>query len=1019
MPTARPTRRVTRPVVRPTNAALLLGLMTASIALFCGCANKPPRQPTADAKPPSIWSVNLNDSVAPDQQTGPIILAAAKNEWTNFVLDVGSLTGQPTAAKSKGRGYSLRLQPLNSGNGGTTIPAGDLEVYQVLSMPVDVNRAGYVRHTGLSAESGRLPRALLPVAQKDGLIDLSTLRDPANPLDPAGRAGASKGGPPLLLWVDLRVPADAPAGEYQAACDLLPAGAAANAKPLATVPVKLTVHDFALPDERHLQMISQLDWKRQLAVHYQQDFETVTPRLLNRTDERYAGTIAVLDSLVALAQHHRLALIVPDLEPTVKWPAKVDNAPPEVDWRDYDSVVTPWLSGAKFADKIPLDYWPLPEPEYLQSYDPESLLAYWRQAATHFDQNDWLDSTSVAIGRSKVGRATAGDSIELSAEAAQILSAHPRVRVTVPLEDDQIQIAGPINPRLVDPITLPRVLTASPGLVYAPPPQGWEWPEEVRDDPKRQPSHWLRTDVPGLVPYAGAGGDERDVRLWSWLSFLRRAKFVMFGHALPSASDPNAPADPNELIWFYPGSWFGVDEPVPSVQLKWLRRASQDYEYLWLAQERGEATQAFQIARLITKPVKIQPGQAPDETYALMCGTADAKAWVDAKRLLAQTIQMRTPGKAVDPAAEQELYGVTTLIWAVPQERPVLLGRTSTWNWSSDQRGGRWVDLRVGLDIYNARDIRPEANQLRWISPPAGWEVSPRPVEVPALDPFHVRRDALAARVNLDKVTPGTRLPVRVEFRDGHRNTATPVELTLPVAVSERREGRFRFDGKLDDWQPLDAIHQGPMVQMLNRPDLQAQTTRPATTKSQLFSGWANDNFYLAFDLEGLSNGTDNGRNFVSYQNRRTWGEDLCELLIQPVYEDGGVGPILHVVCKPNGSTWVERKLDPRLNANPWEPFEGTGVRYARTLSGNKWTGEVAIPWQILNNPRPGSRLSLLRFNFAQHRTATGESASWAGPIDFGRDDAFMGLIYLHLPDVPDLVERPEKFLGGPRPVER
>ena len=35
----------------------------------------------------------------------------------------------------------------------------------------------------------------------------------------------------------------------------------------------------------------------------------------------------------------------------------------------------------------------------------------------------------------------------------------------------------------------------------------------------------------------------------------------------------------------------------------------------------------------------------------------------------------------------------------------------------------------------------------------------------------------------------------------------------------------------------------------------------------------------------------------------------------------------------------------------------------------------------------------LLRFNFVRHVHSTGQSASWAGPIDFGRDDAFMGLL--------------------------
>ncbi len=195
---------------------------------------------------------------------------------------------------------------------------------------------------------------------------------------------------------------------------------------------------------------------------------------------------------------------------------------------------------------------------------------------------------------------------------------HPRIRVTLPLEDDQVQFANPNNPRLIDSSTTTRLLTSVPSLVFAPPVQ--PWPQGVV-----RPEHWLRTDLPGLLPYVGAGGDEHDVRTWAFLAFLRRATYVMWNSPLPIVSSASEPADPNELIWFYPGSWFGVDEPVPTVQLKWLRRAEQDFEYLYLAKERGEEVNAQQMARLITKPVEIQPGEAPDPTYSLMSGTTDPR----------------------------------------------------------------------------------------------------------------------------------------------------------------------------------------------------------------------------------------------------------------------------------------------------------------------------------------------------------------------------------------------------------
>jgi hypothetical protein len=105
---------------------------------------------------------------------------------------------------------------------------------------------------------------------------------------------------------------------------------------------------------------------------------------------------------------------------------------------------------------------------------------------------------------------------------------------------------------------------------------------------------------------------------------------------------------------------------------------------------------------------------------------------------------------------------------------------------------------------------------------------------------------------------------------------------------------------------------------------------------------------------------------------------------------------VLHVVAKPTAGQWVEREKDPRLFADPWQSVEGSGIRYtARIGDGpaqNDWTGELAIPWRAITDRDKGIP-KLLRFNFSQHVHATGQSASWAGPIDFGRDDSFMGLL--------------------------
>ena len=47
----------------------------------------------------------------------------------------------------------------------------------------------------------------------------------------------------------------------------------------------------------------------------------------------------------------------------------------------------------------------------------------------------------------------------------------------------------------------------------------------------------------------------------------------------------------------------------------------------------------------------------------------------------------------------------------------------------------------------------------------------------------------------------------------------------------------------------------------------------------------------------------------------------------------------------------------------------------AYSTEGSTWRGELAIPWKVITEQ--AGRPVLLRFNFIQHRTETGESASW------------------------------------------
>ncbi len=329
-------------------------------------------------------------------------------------------------------------------------------------------------------------------------------------------------------------------------------------------------------------------------------------------------------------------------------------------------------------------------------------------------------------------------------------------------------------------------------------------------------------------------------------------------------------------------------------------------------------------------------------------------------------------------------------------ERPLLIGRTADWSWDDSAKAGDWIKLRLGLDIYNGGDDTPDKNKLEWGDLPPGWEIFEKSMQIPRLETYHVLGATMNARFDVSRSSSTARRPMQIDFVNGFTQVDSPLKMVMPVAGSARREGRLSIDGSLDDWADIERIQDGPMVVMLNRPTLQKQDLQLAATPTQIYSGWADENFYLAFALQGTAGDSHHTQNFVTYKDRRAWGEDLCEVLIQPVYGDkvNTLGSVLHIICKPNGAQWVERKLDARLNTNPWQAVEGSGIRYAATTPDARWNGELAIPWKVIIDEKHGMPV-LLRFNFIQHRTATGESASWCGPIDFGRDDNLMGALYL------------------------
>ena len=141
---------------------IVTGLCVCLCAVMLRCASSPSKLSTQPAAPSGatargsakVQGVNLNDPIRPEATNDAVVFGAAKNEWASFAVQVSAL---PKPNSRKPVAYTLRIQAPRSGSSNDTIPVDSFSAEQILPMPVDVNRAGFVRHTGLSAASRPLP----------------------------------------------------------------------------------------------------------------------------------------------------------------------------------------------------------------------------------------------------------------------------------------------------------------------------------------------------------------------------------------------------------------------------------------------------------------------------------------------------------------------------------------------------------------------------------------------------------------------------------------------------------------------------------------------------------------------------------------------------------------------------------------------------------------------------------------------------------------------------------------------
>ncbi len=171
-----------------------------------------------------VWTVTETRRVLRDELPAASLavdISAARNEWVSFQI----------LARSEAPLKGVRLEPGDlAGPGGASLGASQTRLYRQHQLHIEKGT-----HRNDDFRAGWYPDALIPVRPEEASGDQTAVRFRALPFDlPAAETHG--------FWIDIFVPEAAAPGVYRGTFR----AAADGVKPIA-VPVSLTVWDFALP----------------------------------------------------------------------------------------------------------------------------------------------------------------------------------------------------------------------------------------------------------------------------------------------------------------------------------------------------------------------------------------------------------------------------------------------------------------------------------------------------------------------------------------------------------------------------------------------------------------------------------------------------------------------------------------------------------------------------------------------------------------------------------------------------
>ena len=540
--------------------------------------------------------------------------------WDGQAITLRGARGETVAFQVMVQSGALPLQAVDAHpselrrQGGGSIAAPRFSRFREWYVPVTVRSTS----PGGSAGPGEYPDALVPAGTPGWGLPVDV---------PAGRTQG--------IWIDLAIPGSALGGSYRGTLVVTGGG-----RTLARFDLALAVHDFALPAERHLRWrVGYGGWE---AVPGHFGIPEGSTRWLDLERDLYR----------LIWEGHRVAPTTHYNNPRLQ--TSGTGAALAIDWGPFDRRFGGYLDGSAFGDRVPVNIfalpinlhagWPTRVSADPRKVDAATLTAASRLVARHWDEKGWrLRDTFVYV-------ADEPDPVRhasIRKACAAVRAGDPRIRTSVAFYTEFADHARSIVAELGGLVTM------------------WDIAGDQLDLAALRQRQVAGDSVgiyQGGEPFEGGEALDNDglaLTTWPWIAWryrldtlflynitewdyerLDHAKVPWAGGKRQIWENPlnQSWATNSQGVLVYPGWYVGIEGVVASIRLKQVRRGMQDYEYLWLAKQRGKGTTADAVCRRLV-PRALDEAGPLGRVGARGWWERDPRAWAAARQALADAIR--------------------------------------------------------------------------------------------------------------------------------------------------------------------------------------------------------------------------------------------------------------------------------------------------------------------------------------------------------------------------------------------